>query len=254
MIRFYDNSDAPTDRFQVLGDRNSGTNFLHHLIVRNLPELQVSTEYHWKHGFVDRRIAAAPGLLTIVIYRHPVRWLHAVHRQPWDVSPAMRDLPFGDFIRAEWRAAWMHGGREELVQGDMQPHTTTPFPNVLLMRNAKIEWLEKLATLPGRTAFVRYEDLNRDPLGCLRALAAGAGLARVSRLWPVASYKGTRPRKYVPRRQPNTPPQDLAFIAKTLNTAQEACLGYDLATPPRFDGLPWWDRRAMLAYWRAVVR
>lgn len=245
MIRFYDNSGAPTDRFQVLGDRNSGTNFLHHLIVRNLPELQISTEYHWKHGFVDRRIAARTGLLTVVIYRHPLRWLHAVHRRPWDVSAAMRELSFGDFIRAEWRAVWMHGGREELLQGDMQPHTTTPFSNVLLMRNAKIEWLEKLAQLPGKTVFVRYEDLNRDPLRCLNALAKGAGLVPVERLSAVRSYKGDRDRAYLPRRQPVTQARDMQFIASTLDGAQEARLGYDLIKPPRFDGLPWWDRRAL---------
>jgi hypothetical protein len=247
MIRFHDNSGAPTDRFQVLGDRNSGTNYLHHLLVGNLPELQATTPYYWKHGFVDRRVAAEPGLLTVVIYRHPLRWLHAMHRRPWDVSSTMRDLTFSAFIRSEWRAVWTHGGREELLQGDMQPHTTTPFANVLLMRSAKIEWLEKLAGLPGKTAFVRYEDLNHDPLGCLRELAAGAGLAPVTRLSPVRAYKGDRSRLYAPRRQPATHAQDNDFIASQLNMEQEVRIGYDLASPPRFDGLPWWDRRTLKA-------
>lgn len=247
MIRFHDNSEVPTDRFQVLGDRNSGTNYLHHLILQNLPELQVATPYYWKHGFVDRRIAAEPGLLTVVIYRHPLRWLHAVHRHPWEVSATMRGLPFHDFIHTEWRAVWSHGGREELLQGDMQPHTTTPFANALLMRSAKIEWLEKLADLPGKTAFIRYEDLNRDPLGCLRSLAMGASLASVQRLTHVRAYKGDRAKSYVPRRQPVTQARDLEFITSQLNTEQEASIGYDVASPPRFDGLPWWDHRALRA-------
>ncbi|MGB0440892.1 MAG: hypothetical protein ACPGFC_12450, partial [Paracoccaceae bacterium] len=101
----------------------------------------------------------------------------------------------------------------------------TPFANALRLRNAKVKWLEGLAEMPGNIAFIRYEDLNRNPLGCLRALAAGAGLARVGRLSRIRSYKGAGQRAYAPRRQPATTPADLRFLADTLDTAQEARLG-----------------------------
>ncbi|MGB0854973.1 MAG: hypothetical protein ACPGSI_16875 [Pikeienuella sp.] len=254
MIRFHDNMSGRADRFQVLGERCSGTNYLHHLIIRNLPELQVSSEYHWKHGFIDRRTAASPGLLTLVIYRHPLRWLHAVHNHPWELSASMKGIPFDAFIRCPWRAAWDHGGREEPIQSDMQPHTMTPFANALRLRNAKVKWLEGLAEMPGNIAFIRYEDLNRHPRACIETLANHAGLAPIEHFVPVPAYKGDRNRAYRPRPQATTSATDMAFINSELDLAQEQELGYLPEHPPQHDGLPWWDKRVIHARLRSLIR
>ena len=138
-VRIVRNRSEPVDRFQVMGDRNSGTNYVTALIRANLPELQETDELGWKHGFFDRRRADAPGLLTVVFYRHPVRLLQSVHRRPWEVSRRMQGLSFGDFIRATWEPAWITTAddgtvTEHPIQGDMYPRTARRFENILAMR------------------------------------------------------------------------------------------------------------------------
>lgn len=254
-MRVHRNRTGAIDRVKVIGDRCSGTNFLERLVALNFPGLGHAEELGWKHGFCDRREADRPGLLVLVIYRHPIRWLQSFHASPNEVARTMGHLGFSDWIRAEWRPVWTiprEGGAPELrpIQADMIPHTTTPFPNVLAMRRAKIAWFEELARLPAQVGFLRYEDLNRDPQAMLARIAAAFDLARAGRFVPVPAHKGAGRRRYAPARHPPLAPADLAWIAQGLDLAQEAAIGYRLEDVPRFDGLPWHDPRVWRALWR----
>ncbi|MEM6662837.1 MAG: hypothetical protein AAF666_11750 [Pseudomonadota bacterium] len=243
-LRVHRNLNHRIDRFQVLGDRNSGTNFLSTLIERNFPELQPTRELGWKHGFLDRRMIAAPGLLTFVVYRHPLRWIESVHRAPVEVSQAMTALDFHDFLRAEWQPAWVReDGTEEPIQGDMYPHTTTRFENICRMRSVKIAYLEEMAGMPGQIVFSRFEAVNRAPRAAMVALAATLGMPGIRGFTPVREYEGAQTKAYAPLPAQPVSPDDLAFIRAGLDLEQEARLGFDLDNPPARDGLRWTDPR-----------
>lgn len=248
------NLDAPVSAFQVLGERSSGTNFVTQLLRRNLgPGVANTRPYGWKHGFIDRRVAATPGLLTVVVYRHPVRWLRSLHARPLELSRRMHGLGFAAFIRHPWIGAFDKPGGEEISTADQEPETGRVYPNPMRLRTAKIAYLEELATMPGQIAFVRFEDANRAPRATLDALAHAFGL-------PLAPYarvdtfkgKGTGP--YIPRQQAPVAPADMAFIGAELDLALEARIGYRLEEVPRFDGLPPWDTRSLRSLAMALRR
>lgn len=251
--RIYRNLPHPVDRFQVLGDRCSGTNFISHLIERNFPELAPSVELGWKHGFIDRRLAAAPGLLTLVVYRHPLRWMQSVHRNPYEVSRSVSARPFSGFLRARWEPAWvteLPDGtvREEPIQGDMYPHTTKRFENICRMRSVKIAYQEELASLPCQVVFMTYEAVNRRPRALLDALSQAFNLYTIARLQTVTEYKGTRRKRYRPARYPAVQELDLDFMRAELDLKQEKRIGYQVDRPDRYDGVLWYDPRRILSH------
>jgi len=169
--RTHRNLPDPVTSYAVLGERNSGTNYVDALLAANLPAgIPASDVYCWKHGFIDRRVAATGGLLTVVVYRHPVRWLQSLHNKPMELSARMQGLSFGDFIRHEWQGAFARPDGEEPSTADMDPKARTNYPNALRLRAAKIAYLEEMAEMPGRVAFLRFEDANRDPRATLDAL------------------------------------------------------------------------------------
>ncbi len=246
--RTHRNLADPITAFQVLGERNSGTNFLTQLVLANVTDIERRTKFGWKHGFVDRRTAATPGFLTLVIYRHPLRWLQSVHLRPLELSSAVKSLDFSEFLRHEWQGAFHRDdGTEDPSTADMVPHThDRNYPNPIALRNAKIRWLEEMATMPGQIAYCRYEDVNRNPRAMLEALSQAFDL-RLGPYRVIERYKGRGDRRYLPKRLPQVAPADIAFIDAELDHPQEAGIGYRLADVPWFDGLPAWDRRALRA-------
>lgn len=251
--RMHRNLGDPVTRFQVLGARNSGTNFVSRLVERNFEGLEPAKVYRWKHGFVDRRLAAQPGLLTLVVYRHPIRWIQSVHHRPLNLGAEMHGLPFGAFIRHEWRGVFPDADGEREARLDLDPKTRARFPNALALRNRRIGYLERLAGMPGQVAFLRFEDVNRDPRATLAALARGFELS-ARPFTGVKGWKGFGERAYVPRQMPPVRPDDMAFIRAELDLAQEARIGYRLEDLPRFDGLPAWDSRSLRSLARAALR
>ena len=245
--RTHRNLPDPVTSYAVLGERNSGTNYVDALLAANLPAgIPASDVYCWKHGFIDRRVAATGGLLTVVVYRHPVRWLQSLHNKPMELSARMQGLSFGDFIRHEWQGAFARPDGEEPSTADMDPKARTNYPNALRLRAAKIAYLEEMAEMPGRVAFLRFEDANRDPRATLDALGRAFDLP-LAPFTPVQAFKGSSRRSYAPRLMPAPGARDLAFIRDELDENLEARIGYCPERPPRFDGLAPWDRRALRA-------
>ena len=245
------NLDGPVTGFQVLGERSSGTNYVTQLLKANLPELENRRPYGWKHGFIDRRVAAEPGLLTVLVTRHPLRWLQSVHARPLDLSAATSGLSFSRFIRHEWQGAFAKPGGEEPSTADMVPHLGGNYPNPLALRNAKLGYLREMSAMPARLAILRFEDANRSPRRTLAALAEGFALSP-GPFTPVQGFKGKPGALYAPRQMPPVSSWDLDFITAELDHGQEAAFGYRLDTVPHFDGLPPWDRRSLVSLLRAT--
>jgi len=251
--RIHRNLPDPITDYAVLGERNSGTNYVDKLLAANLGgEVTPSGVYCWKHGFIDRRVAATEGLLTVVVYRHPVRWLQSLHNKPLELSARMHDLSFGGFIRHEWQGAFARDGGEEPSTADMDPKARTNYPNALRLRAAKIAYLEEMAGMPGRLAFLRFEDANRNPRAVLAALGRAFDLP-LKPFAPVQAFKGSARRAYVPRLMPAPKAADMTFIRTELDEALERRIGYQVDSPPRFDGLAPWDHRALRATLRGVT-
>lgn len=126
-------------RFQVYGQRCSGTNALIKLLERNLDELQFTEDFGFKHWLVPEEVEIPDDVFVIVIARQVDQWLRSLHAKPWHAHPDLKEMDFGEFIRAEWRSVWdeefwgidkRHPKFGQPIEEELCPQTGSPFPNV----------------------------------------------------------------------------------------------------------------------------
>jgi hypothetical protein len=234
---------APAARFQVFGERSSGTNFVKRLIGRNTP-LAPMEDLGWKHGF-PAMVAIPADTVVVVCVRDARAWSLSMHAKPWHCPPAMQVLGFSEFIRAEWTTVADRkryfpqvaalGGQGQPLQPDRHPLTGRPFANLFKLRRAKLA--AHLSFLERGSAMVlcRMEAVQADPHGFLGAIQARLEIAPPDEAFrPVVKRLGS---KFLPAvaTRPETPSAleagDLAFLQAQLDLPLEAALGYDYAQP-----------------------
>ena len=226
---------ARISRIQIYGERCSGTNYLEHLLRRNVPDVPLTWDFGWKHFFHEAGVERADDCLFVVIYRNPFDWLRSLNRSPWHAAPPLWNLDFSAFIRAEWWCVFDEHwpvapddpryGTELMLE--RSPETGERFANVMRLRTAKIRDWEALRDQAAHTAHVRYEDLNKRPGEFLDSLCTRFALPRLPVLHEVREDKGKRhryrPKAYVPVSEP-----DLQFVLGELDRPLEARIGYDV--------------------------
>lgn len=238
MLSARPNKAPPPTRFQVLGERCSGTNYLQAFLRANF-DLKPGDTLGWKHGF-PAFLAAPSDLLAVVITRDAHDWCRSLFAKPWHSEHALRKLSFSEFIRAEWRskadgAQYFGFAPEDTrvgqpLQADRHPITGRRFTNILQMRNVKnAAWLgllsrdmnvailrhEWLVASPREVVDQLAETFNLRPSGSLTVPEAHFGWAP----WPKRA--GTMPKPPVPLLE-----EDQRFINAELDTEIEAILGY----------------------------
>lgn len=237
-------AETPIERFQVFGERCSGTNYVQALIERNFPGLDtavtrrhngldVAWRYGWKHGFPAMPHAPAATLFVVVV-RHPETWVQSLHRTPWHAAPALRALPLATFLRSEWQAVIDNvglgaernqpGWGDEL-QWDRHPLSGRRFANVAQLRRAKLEAHLALETRCPSAVGIRYEDARNAPQEVVAELARRLRLAASPTFRAVLDSKG-REVPYTPVEEADLLPADRAFLWGELDRRMEARLGY----------------------------
>ncbi len=229
---------APT-RFQVLGERSSGTNYVKRLLGRNTT-LKPTEALGWKHGFCQATAIPA-NFLVICVVRDARNWLRSMHAKPWHTPPALQEMEFGDFIRAPWatiidRDRYFEpesrmGFTGQPLQHDRHPMTGAVFDNLLALRTAKIQALLSYQNRGCHWAFLRMEDAIAAPEALLDNLRGAYDLpAATTPFRPVVKRLGSKFKPAISQR-PETPAQiskdDLTFMRAQLDLTQETALGYD---------------------------
>ncbi|SMX44849.1 hypothetical protein [Maliponia aquimaris] len=232
---------APPTRFQVFGERSSGTNFVKRLVGRNTAMTPIE-DLGWKHGFVQ--MTAIPGDVAILCTVRDARaWALSMHAKPWHCPPDMQALALPDFLRAEWATVADHkryfpqvgalGGTGMPLQQDRHPLTGMPFANLFALRRAKLEALLSFMNRGCTVALIRMETVQAAPEAFVDALRRGLGLPPPDTPFrPVIKRLGSKFRPAVTPR-PDTPaalaPDDLALLRRQVDLGTETALGYDYA-------------------------
>lgn len=220
-------------RFQVYGERCSGTNFLIKLMERNVASAAFTEEFGFKHWFVDKALALPADTLGLVIAREPHAWLQSLHEKAWHHPPEIASLPFSDYIRHEWECVWDdhwlgvgpdHPSWLTEMMHERHPGTGARVRDALAMRALKARSFDALGDRSPAWAALRTEDLQRDPEGFLSALRAWG--IECGPYEAITSYKGEGDGDYVPRARPPLSPEDLAFVRERMDRRAEALLGY----------------------------
>jgi hypothetical protein len=230
----------------VYGERNSGTNYVQNLILRNCVHATSGARLHnpdnratlgWKHGFPSL-IGAPSDVLAIVVYRDPIAWLHSMMRNPWHGAQHLHGLPFSQFIREEW-AAMVDDTRFGVTESspiwhremmsERDPATGLRFANVMRLRNAKNRGFATLDHRFSNILRVNYESVLANPEVFLNALCATYGLRRLDQFDPIIHDRGLPTRgNYTAAPLPFTNAADLDFIRSELDLDLEASLGYSV--------------------------
>ena len=167
---------------QIYGERYSGTNFLQHLLEKNLSDISIDYKFGWKHFFINGDVENASNFLFVVIYRDPFDWLRSFHSYPYHAAPEIKKARFSQFIRHEWWCAWDEDagkspedpiyGKEMMFERD--PKTLNRFSNVIRLRTAKIKNWESLVSEAHEVSLIHcrcvslYCESNRVKAGSLK--------------------------------------------------------------------------------------
>ncbi|THH38800.1 hypothetical protein E4Z66_04365 [Aliishimia ponticola] len=231
-------TDQPITRYQVLGERSSGTNFAKRLLGRNT-DLKPTEALGWKHGF-PHALAIPPDLLVIGVVRSAKSWALSMHAKPWHAGPDLQALPLSDFLRAPWdsyvdRPRYFDGAAAAGIVGqplqyDRHPLTGARFDNLFALRRAKLAGLLSYAERGCNFALLRMEDMTAQPEATLdKLLSALPNSKRAESFRPVIKRLGSKFKPAIPAR-PDTPKalseDDLDFLRAETDKTQEAILGY----------------------------
>lgn len=236
-------SDTPIMRYQVLGERSCGTNFIKRLIGRNSP-LKPTEALGWKHS-APHMLAIPQDMAVICAVRSADTWARSMFQKPWHTTPAMQALPFGDFIRAEWdtiidrpryfKGLVMDGSLGSPLQADRNPITGARFPNLFALRRAKLNGHLSMLGRDCTCIIIRMEDAQSAPEATLDAILTGLGHPAPNVPFkPVIKRLGSKFKAAVPDR-PEAPTdwsdEDLDFLRAETDSTQEASLGYSYGSP-----------------------
>lgn len=215
------------ERFQMLGERCSGTNFLKGLL-EHFSHIPLERKYGFKHFPIwfshDSKWRADKSTLFIVIVRHPYDWLSSLNRIPWHADKSLYHLSFSDFIRKEWKIS-PDNPYEDPRRSDKDPVSGELFENAIQLRTAKTkDWLI-LQEHPNHF-FINYETLRDYPYAVIAELADLFDLQIKGAFYPVKKYKNTGTTIYRKSVYAPISESDRNYIGEQLDPALEVELGY----------------------------
>ena len=226
-------------RFQVFGQRCSGTNALIKLLERNLENLEFTEEFGFKHWLVPRKVEVPDDVFVMVIARHVDQWLRSLHAKPWHAHRDLKKLEFGNFIRAEWRSVWdeefwgideNHPKFGQPIEEELCPQTGLPFANAIAMRTAKLRNWTDVASRAAGHVLVSHAELVFRPERVIERVVSASQSKRLRKFVPVTTYKGQNSEQFVASEYPPLAAIDSAFIGRYLDIAIEKQFGLNLPT------------------------
>ena len=231
-------SGSAPRRFQVMGERSSGTNYVKRLVDNNCA-LENSEVLGWKHG-VPGMLAIPADLTVICSFRAADRWALSMHAKPWHARPPLQALGFSEFIRAPWDTRvdrpryfpWADAPeyRGQPLQADRHPVTGAMFADLFELRAVKMATLLSFALRHPSVVFVRMEAVLAAPQAFLDDLEGVLGLGAREGFKPVTKRLGAMFKPAVETR-PETPSEisaeDRTYMLSRLDLGTEAAMGYE---------------------------
>lgn len=235
---FFRRTESVT-RFQVIGERSSGTNYLTQVLAKNTPLLP-SNILGWKHG--HSQTAMIPSDLVVAVsVRRADAWARSMFAKPWHTTPAMQGLGFSEFLRTRWetiidRRQYFRDCASELeigrpLQFDRDPMTGDCYENLFALRRGKLQSHLSFINRGCNFCLIRSESVTDDPEGFVHRFRAAFGLAQMTKPFrPVLRRLGSRFVSSVDsKREPpkQLSQEDFAFLREQSDLALESRLGYD---------------------------
>jgi hypothetical protein len=203
-------------KFQIFGERCSGTNFLEHLLRTNFGQECITWSYGWKHWYIPcnrhEQLRAAEDVVFLVIVRNFYDWSRSLFSQPHHICPRPKTL---------WSLL------TDPILSKMGDGTMESDTDIFALRRNKILNFLELRPLVRYFHCVQYERLLEDPVEFVQFLSTQYNLPLLHQIvMGVSSYKGQNQNAFVPARYPMFRCKELALISDRLDATAEALVGY----------------------------
>ena len=233
------------EHIQILGERNSGTNYLASLIQKNIPTVTITKSFGYKHWFINghyprsapnnstdfectRSLDYSDDTLFLVILRNPFDWLRSMAISPYH-APEHNDLPFSEFIRKPWKSYERARVNSVWPVSDDGIYFIEQAENILVLRSIKIQHWLNLRQRVKHIAFINYEKLYND-LSTLEDIADQFNIPKINRPFvnQAGYHKGGELKQelFVPKKYAPIDEQDLEFIKTTIDWDAEKAFNY----------------------------
>lgn len=171
-------------RFQIYGERCSGTNLINALMSGNsmhhknkigsFPELKPTSHFghkHWIGHNTKRIIEEGDDTLFIGIVRNPYDWIMSFRRQLYHVPPELQNIR--NFLNNTWYS--IENGKE--VIWDRFWKTGDRFSSIFELREEKLKYLYfVMPKIAKNYIFITYEELCSDTDSFIGKVAEKTGL------------------------------------------------------------------------------
>jgi hypothetical protein len=146
------------NKYTIYGERNSGTNYLYQLMVKNL-DVSFNNINH-KHFFGHNDLSNTDDTLFIAIVRNPYDWINSMYKTPYHIEHMNRNIE--NFCLDEIYSKIGFGNYDELME-DRNIYTKMRYKNIFELRHTKLNFL--INDMPNKVKnyiLIRQEDLLDD--------------------------------------------------------------------------------------------
>lgn len=201
-------------RFQIFGERCSGTNYLEALLKHNFGDECITWDYGWKHWYVDYNFVETVDTVFIVIIRNFLDWVRSFYRQPHHLVHPHDSLT--DFML------------DEVESRDANGLVDVVEPNIFRLRAGKIRNFLGIVEHVQNFEYIRYEDLIREPKDWVRMISGKYGIPIIDDeiVETVSSYKGLGKRTYEPLQYDDFTNDEFDIIRYHLDRDAESLAAY----------------------------
>ncbi len=152
------------NRFCILGERCTGTNYLQKLMETNFNLTEETHKYGWKHFFGFSNYENSDDVLFIGIVRDPFQWLGSLNKKKHHLAPHLRQN-MRVLLRAQFYSIYDEYGHGEKfgkeVMQDRNMFTGKRYKNIIELRNTKNKFLLDIMDKKVKNyILIRYEDLS----------------------------------------------------------------------------------------------
>jgi hypothetical protein len=212
------------NKFTILGERCSGTNFLEHAILNNF-ELEITWKYGWKHFFGFSDYTDSENVLFISIVRDPEQWLSSFYKQKFHLNIEMRKNWTNFLTSSCWSYDDEFGSGSEIME-DRNIQTKERYKNIFEMRKIKaLFMLDELPKKVKNSILIRYEDLLNNYQEVLNEIQLKFSLKRKhKKIVYIDKYRGNGD-KFLPKKY-SIPDEYRKIYDRELDKEVEKRLGY----------------------------
>jgi hypothetical protein len=143
--------------FSILGERNSGTNFLSHALTTNFFITDSKSKYVNKHFWKGKSFKNSDDVLFVGIVRNPLDWINSMYKNPHHFKTHFHDKH--SFLYGEF---WSEHNNVEIMN-DRHLQTGNRYHNIIECRCVKLDFLlHVFPSMVKHFILIRYEDLRDD--------------------------------------------------------------------------------------------